>query len=208
MNKIRVIINFINRLSIIALGTILAALAFHIFLQPNDIMAPGLGGVVLLLNQFLPLSTGILYFVLNIPLFLLGLRFLGLKFILYSFIGMSFLSLFLLIFEHVPNFNQPLIGSILGGLLSGTAIALILLVGGSTGGLDIACVIINRTWPKFTTGKAMFMINAFIVICSIFLFGITKSALSILSIYLASKALDLSYHVGKKYLQRFTPTIL
>ncbi|MDN4492606.1 YitT family protein [Ureibacillus aquaedulcis] len=203
MMEKQAITTFLNRASIIAFGAALAALAFNMLLQPNDIMAPGLGGVVLLLNQFLPLSTGLLYFVLNIPLFLLGLRFIGLRFIFYSFMGMTFLSLFLLLFEHVPIVNQPVIGSIVGGLLSGTAIAIILLAGGSTGGLDIVCVIINRLRPKLTTGKVMFMLNAFIVLCSVFLFGITKSVLSILSIYLASKALDLSYNAGEKYVQRF-----
>ncbi|WP_161793308.1 YitT family protein [Cohnella kolymensis] len=178
---------------VIVCGTAITALTYYLFLQPNEIMAPGLGGVVILIGHFLPISLGIIYFVLNIPLFGIGFYYVGSRFILYSFLGMASLSFFLWLFAQVPGIHQPLVGCLLGGLISGAAISFVLFVGGSTGGMDIVCVIVNRRWPQFTLGKVMFVMNAAVVLFTGFIFGVEKLVLTTLSIYLAGKSLDLCY---------------
>jgi uncharacterized membrane-anchored protein YitT (DUF2179 family) len=58
----------------IILGTGLIASAFHVFIEPNDLLVSGTGGITLLIIHFFPISLGVVYFVLNIPLFLIGWR--------------------------------------------------------------------------------------------------------------------------------------
>ncbi|MBT2733793.1 YitT family protein [Bacillus sp. ISL-7] len=172
-------------------GTAVMALAYYLFMKPNDIIAPGLGGIAIIFAHFVPLSLGIVYFILNIPLFFLGFRFVGWKFVLYSLCGMFSLSIFLSLFESLTGFQQPIVGAVTGGILNGAFLALVLLAGGSTGGLDIAFIVINKLWPRFTVGKIMFLINGIVVIVSGILFSFQSSIITIFSIYLAGKTLDL-----------------
>jgi uncharacterized membrane-anchored protein YitT (DUF2179 family) len=92
---------------LIVAGIALTAYAYYLFMKPNDIIALGLGGIVIIVGHFVPISLGIIYFLLNIPLFLLGYRYVGGKFIIYSTIGMLSMSLFLTLFSSVVRFTQP-----------------------------------------------------------------------------------------------------
>lgn len=183
-------------------GTALTSFVYYLFMKPNDIIAPGLGGVVVIIGHFVPVSLGIIYFLLNIPLFLLGYRYVGVKFVIYSLIGMMSMSLFLSLFETVKGIEQPILGSICGGIFSGIPIALVLLAGGSTGGTDIACVVINKIWPKWTIGKIMFSINVAIILISGFLYGFLKLLLTVIGIYVAGKAVDICLHWGNRIKER------
>jgi uncharacterized membrane-anchored protein YitT (DUF2179 family) len=175
----------------IIFGTALISLNYYLFMKPNHIMAPGLGGIAIIIKEFIPLSLGVIYFILNIPLFFSGFRFVGWKFVLNSLCGMFSLSLFLFLFESLSGFHQPLIGAVLGGILNGAFLGMVLSAGGSTGGLDIMFVVINKLWPRFTIGKIMFLVNGIVVVVSGALFGFGSSIFTMISIYLAGKALDI-----------------
>lgn len=176
--------------SMILAGTALVAIAYYLFMQPNEITAPGLGGVAVLLGYLLPLSLGLIYFLLNVPLFLLGYRFVGKRFVINSLVGMVSLSLFLWLCEALPGWHQPIVGAILGGAVSGAGIALVLRAGGTTGGVDIACVVVNKVWPTLTIGRMMIAMNALIVIASWLTSDALHSLYTLLSIFVAGKAVD------------------
>lgn len=174
-------------------GTALVALTYYLFLKPNEIMTPGLGGVAILVSYLLPLSLGLIYFLLNIPLFLLGYRFVGRQFVIRSLGGMISLSVFLYLFEFLPGWQQPIVGTILGGVISGVGIALVLLGGGTTGGVDIASVVISKVWPAFTIGRCMMAINSLIVIASWLTTDALHSVYTLISIFIAGKTIDVCY---------------
>ncbi len=171
-------------------GTALVALAYYLFMQPNEITAPGLGGVAVLISYFLPISLGLIYFLLNVPLFLLGYRFVGRKFVINSLVGMLSLSLFLWLFESLPGWHQAVAGTLLGGIVSGAGIALVLRAKGTTGGVDIACVVLNKIWPAFTIGKMMIAMNALIVIASGLVSDVLHSLFTLISLVVAGRAVD------------------
>lgn len=171
-------------------GTALVALAYYLFMQPNEITAPGLGGVAVLISYFLPISLGLIYFLLNVPLFLLGYRFVGKKFVINSLVGMVSLSLFLWLFDSLPGWHQAVAGTFLGGVVSGAGIVLVIRAKGTTGGVDIACVVINKIWPAFTIGKMMIAMNALIVVASGLVSDVLHSVLTLVSLVVAGKAVD------------------
>src|SRR5699024_8792390 len=152
--------------------------------------APGLGGVAMIVQHYLPVSLSFIYFALNIPLFLIGFRFVGFEFILYSLIGLIFLSYFLMVFESLNGITNIFIGSILVGIFNGFGMSLVLYSGGSTGGLDIACVVLSKLRKEWTVGKIMILINLAVIIISGFIFGFEKLLLTFVSIYLSGKFLD------------------
>ena len=71
----------VRSIALIVLGSVVFALGFDLFLEPNHINTGGLTGVAMLLQSVLGFgSIGIITVILNIPLFLLGYRFLGKRF--------------------------------------------------------------------------------------------------------------------------------
>jgi uncharacterized membrane-anchored protein YitT (DUF2179 family) len=193
---------FWQELGMIFLGTACTSIGYYLFMKPNDIPAPGLGGIAVLLGYYLPLSLGVIYFLLNVPLFLIGYRYVGGRFVLYSLVGMFSLSLFLSLFDRITGFQQPIVGAILGGGMSGAGVALVLLAGGSTGGLDIAGVVINKLWPSWTIGRVMIVINALIVLASGLIVDVLHSFYTLLSIFAAGKAVDICFMEGTKWLKK------
>ncbi|MFT5701515.1 MAG: uncharacterized membrane-anchored protein YitT (DUF2179 family) [Desulforhopalus sp.] len=80
----------ILNLLLLTLGSILCAIAINGILIPNGFLSSGLAGVVLILHYLFPfLPVSALYFVLNVPVFVLGWKFVGRRFFFYSLAGMT-----------------------------------------------------------------------------------------------------------------------
>jgi len=62
---------------LIAIGTLVQAVALRIFFVPANLASGGVSGIAQLINHFTGWPIGMMVFVGNIPLFLLGARFLG-----------------------------------------------------------------------------------------------------------------------------------
>ena len=78
---------FLNLLLIFA-GSVLCAVAIKGILIPKQFLAGGLTGLSLLIHYVLPgLPLGLIYFLLNIPLFVIGWLFVGRRFFIYSLAG-------------------------------------------------------------------------------------------------------------------------
>ncbi|MXQ52159.1 YitT family protein [Shimazuella alba] len=169
----------------IVLGTGLIASAFHVFIEPNDLLVSGTGGIALLIVHFFPISLGVAYFVLNIPLFLIGWCSVGTDFLLKSTCGTVSLSFFLSLFAFLPSISHAILGAILGGLLSGIGIGIVMATGGTTGGIDIVSVVIHQKYT-WSIGSVMFWINAAIVVEGTYLFGWQKAILTVLSLYVTT----------------------
>src|SRR5512142_1067266 len=61
----------------ITLGGLLQALALRLFLVPSNLVTGGISGISQLINHYTGWPIGLMIFVGNVPLFLLGWRFLG-----------------------------------------------------------------------------------------------------------------------------------
>lgn len=173
----------------ILLGTFLVSVAFNMFLNPNHVLVSGIGGVAILISYLFKLSLGPIYLLINIPLFLGGWRYVGFPFFLRSIVGTVSLSLFLVFTGRFPAFHHPIEAAFLGGFLSGIAIGVVLLAGGTTGGTDIISVIVNRR-SRWSVGHIMFVINTLIVIGGAFLFGIENALLTIESLLITVLAVN------------------
>ncbi len=180
---------------VVATGTLMVSVAFNVFLSPNHVLVSGIGGVAILIAYLLHASLGIIYFIINIPLFLGGWKFVGFPFFLKSIWGTVTLSLFLVLTKHLPAYHHILFAAGLGGMLSGIAIGVVLLAGGTTGGTDIISVVLNRT-SRWSVGRIMFAINAGIVLCGAILFGIDRALLTVGSLFVTAGCVNLVLKVG------------
>ena len=100
---------------LIVLGTLIAGWSFGSFFLPHDIAPGGVTGISTVLARFLPLSVGMMSFVINLPLFLLGWRTVGWRFAVRSFAAMSLLSLFIDILPLHDLTGDVMLATIYGG---------------------------------------------------------------------------------------------
>ena len=136
----------IQRLFLLIIGVAVAALGYSIFQVPYDIAAGGISGVGILINHFTGWSVGIIYFVLNIPLLVLGFFYLGrwpfvwrtlIAVLLFSLLTELFLYYLPLHLELFPITEDILLSSIYGGVVGGIGGGFIYRANATMGGTGI-----------------------------------------------------------------------
>jgi uncharacterized membrane-anchored protein YitT (DUF2179 family) len=125
-------------------GCLLVALGIHL-LQTSQLLISGTAGLGLVLVQVTNLSFGQLFFLLNLPFYILAWRSLGRSFTLRTFFSISLLSLLSeLMARYVELTMHPLLAAPLGGLLVGFGLILLFRHNASLGGLNILAVYLER----------------------------------------------------------------
>ena len=124
------------------------------FLAPVKLYDSGISGTSMLLAQVTPLSLSVFLVLLNVPLFLYGLKRQGAPFTIYAIFSVAVYSLFAwLITDVLPidvSFASPLAGqdlllcALFGGLISGTGSGLAIRFGGAMDGIEVMAVIFAK----------------------------------------------------------------
>lgn len=133
-----------------AIGCLCYALSIVLFLEPNDIVAGGVSGLstlLHLLNEKIPI--GLISVAINIPIFLLGLKYTGFKFILRCLLTVITLGAFTDILAFLPAVtDNRILASLYGGLFQGVGIGLFIKFEFSSGGTELLGRVISK-WVKF-----------------------------------------------------------
>lgn len=179
---------------IIAIGSCIFSAAVCFFLEPSEITPGGLTGVAVVLHDTLNMPTGVTVLILNIPLVLLGFRAFGGGFIIKTAFSVFLTSVFLDIFESLPNpFSfDTIIASIFGGILLGLGLGLVMLRGSTTGGVDIAVKLLGTKYKKIPMGRFFLIIDSAVILFAALVYANIETALySVIAIFLSSQAVDL-----------------
>ncbi len=187
------IISLIRSAALIAAGSTVFALGFNIFLQPAHINSGGVSGIGQLLSYLTGFGSVALWSViLNIPLFLLGLRSIGRSFFWGSLAGMFLSSLVLSLTENIPVPElEPLMRAVFGGAFTGAGLGLVFLAGASTGGSDIAARLLRPVLPELPIGRLMLIIDIVIVALTGLVFrDVSRALYSAVCLYVCSIVID------------------
>lgn len=182
-------------------GSIIYAIALNVFIIPHRMAPGGISGISSILQNTVGWDAGIMYFVLNLPLFVISFFAFGIKFVSKTFVAMTTVSLFTEIVPKVfPNFvyapgtsdvAEGLIAALFGGLLSGVGLAIIFLRGATTGGSEIGARLIKKKFPALPFGSTILMIDLAVVISGFIVFGDVNAALfSLIVVFLTSSVID------------------
>lgn len=163
---------------IITAASAIYAAAVSLFIDPNDLAPGGVTGIAIILNRIVPVETGTLILVINIPIVLLGVWKFGIRFIVSTFYAIAMTSLF-------TNFLSPfgaatddiLLAALAGSALLAVSIGIIFKRGATTGGTDIIVKCLRLRFPHLKTGALFFMTDVCIVAVSGFVFKNVDSAL-------------------------------
>lgn len=194
MNKSYV--KIIVQLLAIIVGCFIMGVGYRAFYLPNNITPGGFSGIATIISFLLAkaniiISPSIIYLAINIILFIVALKMFGLRFALYTLVGIL---AFTLAMEYAVISalisHDLLLSAIMGGALTGVGIGIVFRFGGSTGGGDILAFAINKYFPKIKTGQCTFIINAMVILVSVFVYGVNLSLYAIIGIFIASKLTD------------------
>ncbi len=131
-------ITIIWNLALITAGCIVCAVAIKGILIPKEFLAGGVTGLSLLIYYMLPgLPVGVIYFILNIPLFVVGWMFVGQRFFWYSVAGVIIFSAVMLLPYPLIPIHDMILAALSAGIITGVGSGIILRSLGSAGGLDI-----------------------------------------------------------------------
>lgn len=159
-------------LVLLTLAGTINAFGVVLFLAPVELYDSGLSGTSMLLSQLtggvVPLAVFLI--VLNVPLFLYGLRKQGITFTLRSIYAVAVYSIASLIFAQYTtpgaspiSGNDFLLCAIFGGMISGVGSGMTIRFGGAIDGIEVLAVIFARSLGV-TVGTFVMVYNALLYV--------------------------------------------
>ena len=136
-------------------GTVMVAAGYVMFQIPFNIVAGGLTGLALIINAFTDWPIGVMYWIMNIPMLILGFKYLGRwPFLIRTIIAVT---LFSALTDWLPTIlpdlispypvtDNLLLATIYGGIVGGIGAGLLFRAGATVGGTSIiGRVLQNKT---------------------------------------------------------------
>lgn len=184
-----------KRLFIVIFGSLLIAISLNFFLINANVFASGFTGAAQLVSSIFSdfvgvnVSTGLLLFLFNIPVLILGWIKIGRSFTIYSIISVIFSSLFLQLLPILSISDDILLNAVFGGVISGVGVGIVLKIGASTGGMDIVAMVLSRMYDK-PIGIYFFVLNGIIVVMAGSLYNLENALYTIVALYVSTVVID------------------
>lgn len=183
-----------KKILVILFTGLTGAVGLNLFLIPANVFSAGMTGIAqiaehLLSNVGLSIDTGILIFLLNVPVFVLGFIRLGKSAMILSFANVISMSFFTTLVPVGQVTDNVLMNVITGGVMLGIGAGLSLKFGFTTGGLDIVSLLLSKTTGR-TVGNYMMLLNGVIVIVAGFFFTWESALYTIITIFTMSTVVD------------------
>lgn len=179
----------VKKYAIITAAAFLYAAGVSLFTDPNNMAPGGVTGISIILSRFIPISTGTLIFLINVPILIYAVWKFGHELTISSIYAILLISI-------LTNWLEPfgaatddiLLAALVGGSLTAVSVGVIFRAGATTGGMDIIVKALRLRFPHLRTGKIFFLTDALVVTLSGILFRDVNAAL-----YAAISAITTSF---------------
>lgn len=179
---------------IIALGSVIFAASFDAFFAVNEVAMGGITGLAQVIHAVLPqVSVGLLSFLINIPLFLLGWKYIGFHLLASSLFSMAVSSAAIDVIAAIWTFPpmDPMLACLCGGALMGLGLGMVFTQGATTGGTDIVARLLKLRFPWLPMGKLMLLPDGVVLALAMVAFGRPETALyGAVGIFVATRVMD------------------
>ncbi len=181
---------------LVVAGALVQAIGLRLFLVPAQLASGGISGIAQLINHYTAWPIGLMVFLGNVPLFLLGWRFLGgRRFVLRTITAVAAYSLFTDLLILLPFFpqkgitNDLVLNSLYGAVVSGIGYGLVYRARGTSGGSDILARILNR-WRGIPMTQSYLLTDTLVILAAGFIFGWQKALYAIIVLYVSGLVVD------------------
>lgn len=172
---------FLEDCAAIFTGTLLVSMGIY-FLKTTSMIVGGTAGLGLLFTQFMDLSFGTMYFLVNIPFYFLAWLRLGKQFTINSIICVSLVSVMSDNLHLVIGFDYlaPAFSAVAGGTFIGLGLLVLFRHRASLGGSNVLCLVIQDK-TGISVGKTQLAFDLAILLSSLYFIPLPLIAWSILA---------------------------
>lgn len=184
-----------KRILIVIFGALLNAISLNFFLIGANVYASGFTGAAQLISSVfndvlgIGISTGVLLFILNIPVAILGWFKVGKGFTVYSGISVIFTTIFLTLLPVIELSQDIILNAVFGGVIAGIGVGITLKLGASTGGMDIVAMVLSRMKDR-PIGTYFLLLNAIIIAMAGILYAPENALYTMLALYVTTRVID------------------
>ena len=201
---------YIRDYGLILIGALLQAFSLQVFFVPANLASGGVSGIAQLINHFTGWPIGVLVFLGNIPLFLLGWRFLGgRQFVLRTAFAIVSYSLFADLILRTPLFapngaatqlinelqGDIFLNTLYGAIISGIGYGLVYRARGTSGGSDILARILNH-YRSIPMTQSYLMVDTLVILGAGFVFGWKSALYSLIALYVSGLVAETTLEGG------------
>jgi len=185
-----------KRIIVVIFGSLLMAISLNFFLINANVYASGFSGAAQLVSSILfdqlgiTISTGILLFIFNIPVFILGWFKVGRGFTIYSIISVVFTTIFMEVLPVLSLSNDIILNAVFGGVIAGVGVGISLKLGASTGGMDIVAMVLSRLQDK-PIGTYFLLLNGIIIVLAGILYEPENALYTMVALYVTTSVIDM-----------------
>ena len=158
---------------LITLGLFLYTFGWTVFLLPYQIVTGGVTGVAAIVFYATKIPIVYTYFAINVCLLVVALKILGFKFMVKTVYAILMLSFMLWMAQkimtnpdgtmyQVLGRGQDFMSLIIGCTFTGSALAIVFLNNGSTGGTDIVAAVVNK-YHNISLGRVLVYVDLLII---------------------------------------------
>ncbi|MCI9218540.1 MAG: YitT family protein [Lachnospiraceae bacterium] len=182
------------------LAALMYAVGLNLFVVPAQLYSGGLMGVCqvvrTLLVDYLHMNfqsfdiAGIIYYIINIPIFIIAFARMGRKFFAKTMVTVTAMTLFLSVVPTAQVVEDNMAACVVGGIISGAGIGIVLRMASSGGGLDVVGVLLTKWKRDFSVGKVYLIVNMTLYLVCLFLFDMEIVVYSVIFAAVHSLAID------------------
>ncbi|WP_242859778.1 YitT family protein [Clostridium drakei] len=183
--------NLIKILMII-MGSLVYSIGVNLFIVPHKLLSGGVAGIAIICQYLTRVPSGYFIILINIPIFLIGVRSVDKSFGFFSFIGMISMSVCLILTRNIHSMYylpDPLLSALCGGIITGIGMGIIFKNRASQGGTDIIAVVVKKKYGV-SIGRIAFLINVGVVTIGMIIGSFQIAIYTLISMYLNSAVLD------------------
>lgn len=189
-----------KRSLICIMGAVVYALGVNLFVVPSELYSGGVMGLCQVIRTLLADVwgmdfggfdiAGVIYYLINIPLFALAFARMGRKFFVKTVIAVTAMTVALSVIPTTQIVEDAMAACVVGGIISGAGVGVILRMGSSGGGMDIVGMMLTQWKRDFSVGKVNLFMNLALYATCLFLFDVEIVVYSIIYAAVYSLAMD------------------
>lgn len=159
----------LKKLLAIGFGSTMIGIGLNGFILPFHLMNGGMFGISILFNYLWEFNIGLMFVVLNIPVYLLALK-AEFTYFTYGLLGAFTSGAMIEALSPLGDFFQLQIitSVIIGGIFVGVGVGTMLRNQVSPGGMDLLALLLAK-WTKTNVGIISYAMDTFIILTSLFL---------------------------------------
>ena len=147
-NKLRYVIDVF----LIIVAATLSAVGLYTFVNPANFAPSGVDGISMMVQKLTGLNMGYVSLAINVPLLIVAWFFISKKYVIYTSLFTVVSSVAMIVMEKINMYeyiteNHVWIAVFASGIMLGVRTAIMIRIGGSTGGVDIIACIVQKKKP-------------------------------------------------------------